>query len=160
MTFLVTVLVVIGDVLIKVLKGPPAVKVVPEVVKVLDVILGGVGVTKGGHRVVLGETSFGLEDLAPQLIEVAFLDLLLGRGLDISLLINGVVLATLDRVKQHIGGFLDTLEELVVLGAALGSLLIRMVLQHLLAVGLLDLVLTGLVAVLGQTENLVVVLGL
>jgi hypothetical protein len=45
-SLLVTVLIVIGDILIKVLKGSPAVKVVPEVVKVLDLLLSGVGTAK------------------------------------------------------------------------------------------------------------------
>jgi hypothetical protein len=108
--------------------------------------------------VSLGEASLGLEDLAPQLVEVALG--LLGWGLDVSLLIDGVVLAALDGVEKDLGGLLDALEELIVLGAASGSLLIGVVLEDLLAVGLLDLVLGSLVAVLGETENLVVILSL
>jgi hypothetical protein len=159
-TLLVTVLIVIGDILVEVLEGAPAVKVVPEVVELLDVLLAGVGVAEGRDGVVLGEASLGLEDLAPELVEVALLELLLGGGVDLGLLVDGVVLATLGGVEEDLGGLLDALEELVVLGAALGSLLIRVVLQDLLAVGLLDLLLGGLVAVLGQAENLVVILGL
>lgn len=160
MTLLVAVLVVVGDILVEVLKGSPAVKVVPEVVEILDLLLGGVGVAKGGNGVCLGEAGLGLEDLAPELVVVALLELLLGGGLDVGLLVDRVELATLDGVEEDIGGLLDTLEELVVVLAAVGSLLIGVVLEDLLAVGLLDLVLTGLVAVLGEAENLVVVLGL
>jgi hypothetical protein len=42
-SLLVTVLVVIGDILVEVLEGSPAVEVVPEVVELLDLLLGGVG---------------------------------------------------------------------------------------------------------------------
>jgi hypothetical protein len=42
-SLLVTVLVVIGDILVEILESPPAVEVVPEVVKFLDLLLGGVG---------------------------------------------------------------------------------------------------------------------
>lgn len=108
----------------------------------------------------LGEASLRLEDLAPCFIVVGLLELLLGRGLDIGLLIDGIELATLDGVKEDVGGLLDTLEELVVLGAALSGLLIGMVLEDLLAVSLLDLVLGSLPSVLGEAENLVVILGL
>jgi hypothetical protein len=110
--------------------------------------------------VSLGEASLRLEDLAPCLIVVGLLELLLGGGLDIGLLIDGVELATLDGVKEDVGGLLDTLEELIVLGTALSGLLIGVVLEDLLAVSLLDLVLSGLPSVLGEAENLVVVLGL
>lgn len=108
----------------------------------------------------LGETSLGLEDLAPLLVEVALLQLLLGGRLDVGLLVDGIELAASDGVEQDVGGLLDALEELVVLGAALGGLLVGVVLEDLLAVGLLDLVLGGLVTVLGQAEYLVVILGL
>lgn len=55
---------------------------------------------------------------------------------------------------------LDTLEETIILTltARNGSLLIRVMLQNLLAVGLLDLLIGGLVAVLGETEDGIVVL--
>jgi hypothetical protein len=159
-SLLVTVLVVIGDILIKVLESSPAVEVVPEVVKVLDLLLGGIGASKGGDGVSLGEASLGLEDLAPCLIVIGLLELLLGGGLDFGLLINGVELAALDGVKEDVGGLLDTLEELIVVDTTLSSLLIGVVLEDLLAVSLLDLVLSGPPAVLGETKNLVVVLSL
>lgn len=160
MSLLVSVLVVIRDILVKVLETSPAVEVVPEVVEVLNLVLGGIGVAEGGNGVSLGETSLGLEDLAPESVVVAFLQLLLGRGLDIGLLINGVVLAALSGIKKNLGGLLDTLEELVVIGTSLCGLLIGVVLEDLLTVGLLDLFLGSLVAVLGQAKNLVVILGL
>lgn len=160
MSLLVSVLVVIRNILIKVLKGSPAVEAVPEVVKFINLLLGGVDIAKGGDGVVLGETGLGLEDLAPELVVVALLELLLGGRLDIGFLVDGVVLAALCGFKENLGGLLDTLEELIVLGTASGSLLIGVVLEDLLAVGLLDLVLGGLEAVLGETKNLVVILSL
>lgn len=160
MSLLVSVLIVIRNILIKVLKGSPAVEAVPEVVKLIDLLLGGVDVAKGRDGVVLGETGLGLEDLAPELVVVALLELLLGGRLDIGFLVDGVVLAALCGFKENLGGLLDTLEELIVLGTASGSLLIGVVLEDLLAVGLLDLVLGGLEAVLGETKNLVVILSL
>lgn len=160
MALVVTALAVIGNVLVQVLEAPPAVKVVPEVVEFLDLLLGGVGVAECGHGVALGEASLGLEDLAPLLVEVELLQLLLGGGLDVGLLVDGIKLAASGGIEEDVGGLLDALEELVVLGAALGGLLVGVVLEDLLAVGLLDLVFGGLVAVLGQAENLVVVLGL
>jgi hypothetical protein len=108
----------------------------------------------------LGESALGLEHLAPKLVEVALLELLLGWGLDIGFLINRVVLTALDGIKEHFGGLLDTLEELIVLGAALGSLLVGVVLEDLLAMSLLDLVLSSLPAVFRNTEDLVVILSL
>lgn len=108
----------------------------------------------------LGEASLGLEDLGPELVEIGGLEVLLGGGVNIGLLVDGIVLAALDGVKEDFGGLLDALEELVVLGAARGGLLIRVVLEDLLAVGFLNLLLRGLVAVLGDTKDLVVILGL
>jgi hypothetical protein len=108
----------------------------------------------------LAEAGLGLEDRAPELVEVALGELLLGRGLNVGLLINGVKLTALGGVKQDLGGLLDALEEVVVIDAAGSSLLIGVVLQDLLAVGLLDLLLGGLPAVLGEAENLVVILRL
>lgn len=86
--------------------------------------------------------------------------MLLGGRLNIGLLIDGIELATLDGVKEDIGSLLDTLEELIIVDTTLCSLLIGVVLKDLLAVGLLDLVLSGPPSVLGDTKNLVVVLGL
>lgn len=160
MTLLVTVLVVVGDILVEVLEGSPRVEAVPEVVELLDLLFGGLGAAEGGDRVNLGEATLGLEDLAPELVVVALLELLLVGGFDVGLLVDRIVLAALDGVEEDLSSLLDTLEELVVLGAALSSLLIGVVLKDLLAVGLLDLILSGLPSVLGDTENLVVVLGL
>ena len=86
------------------------------------------------------------------------MELLLGGGLDIGLLVNGIELAALDGVEEDLGGLLDALEEVVVLGAASGGLLIGVVLENLLAVSALDLLLSGPPAVLGKAENLVVIL--
>jgi hypothetical protein len=158
-TLLVTVLVVIGNILVKVLEGSPAVKVVPEVVESLDILLVGVLVAEQGNRLGLAEAGLGLEDTAPRLVELV-LGLLLGRGLDVGLLINRVELAALGGVEENLGGLLDALEEVVILRSARGGLLVGVVLEDLLAVGTLDLVLSGLVSELGETEDLVVILRL
>jgi len=157
---LVAVLVVIGNVLVEVLERPPAVEVVPEVVEVLNLLLGRVGVAERRDGVVVAKAGLGLEDVAPELVEVTLSELLLGRGLDLGLLINGVELAALCGVKENLGGLLDALEEVVVVGAAGSGLLIGVVLEDLLAVGTLDLLLSGSPPVLGDTENLVVILSL
>jgi hypothetical protein len=157
---LVTVLVVIGNILVEVLEGPPAVEVVPEVVEVLDLLLGALVVAELGHGLVVGETALGLEDFAPQLVEVALLSLLLGRGLDLGGLVDGVELPAADGVGKDLVSLLDALEELVVLGGTGSGLLVGVVLEDLPAVGALDLLLGGTVTVAGYAEDGVVVLRL
>lgn len=160
-TLLVTALTVIGNVLVKVLECTPAVKVVPEVVEGLDFVLSAILVTELGNGLLVGETTLSLEDWSPSLVEAGLLDLLLGGGLNLGGLVDGVELTTAGGVQQKLGGDLDTLEEAVVLVAlAGGGLLVGVVAQDLLAVGTLDLLGGCAPAVTGQTENLVVVLGL
>lgn len=148
---LVAVLVVVGHVLVEVFEAAPRVEVVPEVVEVLDQLLGAADVAKRRHGRLLAEAALGLEDLAPALVEVdaALLELLLGWGLDLGAFVDRVELPALDGVEEHLGGLLDALEEVVVFGAAAGGFLVRVVLEDLLAVGALDLLLGGLEAVLG-----------
>jgi hypothetical protein len=155
---LVTALAIIGNVLVEVLKGPPAVEVVPEVVEVLDLLLGALRVSKLGHGLLGGEAALGLEDLAPQLVEVTLLGLLLGRRVDLGGLVDRVELPPADGVGEDLVGLLDALEELVVLGATGGGPLVGVVLEHLPAVGALDLLGRGLPAVAGYAEDGVVVL--
>jgi hypothetical protein len=123
-------------------------------------LLAGVGVAELRHGLDLGEAALGLEDLAPGLVEVDLgaLQLLLGRGLDLGALVDGVELAALDGVEQDLGGLLDALEEVVVVADAAGGLLVGVVLEDLLAVGALDLLLGGLVTVLGDTQDGIVIL--
>lgn len=160
MALLVAVLVVIGDILVEVLERTPRVKIVPKVVKLLDELLGAVDVAKGRDGVGFAEAALGLEDLAPALVKVgsALLQLLLGRGFDLGALIDRIELTALDGVEEDLGSLLDALEEVVVLGAAGGSLLVGVVLEDLLAMGTLDLVLGSPEAVLGKTQNSVVIL--
>ena len=54
MPLVVAVLVVVRDVLVLVLEGTPTVEIVPEVVKVLDLLLRAVVVAKFWDRLVLG----------------------------------------------------------------------------------------------------------
>ncbi len=158
MSLLVTILVVIRDILVEVLERAPRVEVVPKVVEAVDIFLGGIVVAKHGHGLLLGEAGFGFEDLAPELIVITLGQLPLGGRVNIGLLIDRVKLSALDGVEEQLGGFLDALEEVIVLGTTLGSLLVGVMLQNLLAMGTLDLVLGGLPAVLGQAEDLIVIL--
>lgn len=161
MALLVAVLVIVGDILVEILKSTPRVKVVPKVVKLLDKLLGAVDVAKDRDGVGFAEAALGLEDLAPALVEevgAALLQLLLGGRLDLGALVDGIELAALDGVEEDLGSLLDALEEVVILSAAGGSLLIGVVLEDLLAVGTLDLVLGSAEAVLGETQNSVVIL--
>jgi hypothetical protein len=157
---LITVLVVIRNILVEVLEGPPAVEVVPEVVEVLDLLLGALVVAELGDGLVVGETALGLEDFAPQLVEVALLSILLGWGLDLGGLVDRVELPAADGVGKDLVGLLDALEELVVLGGTGSGLLVGVVLEDLPAVGALDLLLGGTVTVAGYAEDGVVVLRL
>lgn len=83
---------------------------------------------------------------------------LLGWWCNIGCFIDRVKLATLDRVEEEIGGFLNALEEVVIFGGTGGSSLIGVMLQDLLSVCLLDLVFGCLVSVFTETENGVVIL--
>ena len=75
--------------------------------------------------------------------------------------IDRVKLASTDRVKQNFGGFLNALEEAVVLiTSTCSSLLVRMMFEDLLAVGLLDLFGGSSPSVFAKTEHSVVILAL
>jgi hypothetical protein len=74
--------------------------------------------------------------------------------------INGVELATLDRVEQDFSGLLDALEEAVIFSATGGGFLVGMVAKDLLAVSTLDLLFRCLVAVFRESEDCVVILAL
>lgn len=64
------------------------------------------------------------------------------------MLVDGIVLATLDRIKENLGSFLDALEEAVVLGTTSRCLFIGMMAKNLLSVGTLNLLLCRLESVL------------
>jgi hypothetical protein len=146
-TSLVAGLVVVWYILVQVLKRTPRVKVVPEIIELLDILLGGFVVAESRYGLFVGETSFGGEDGTPELEEVALLCLLLAGWFDIRVLVNRVILATLDGVEEDLGSLLNALKEGVVLVAARCSLLVRMMAKNLLPVSTLDLLLTGLVTV-------------
>lgn len=65
------------------------------------------------------------------------------------MLINGIVLATLDGIEKDLGSLLDALEEVVILSATSSRLLIWVMAKDLLAVGALNLLFRSLVSVLG-----------
>lgn len=109
----------------------------------------------------VGETTLGPENAVPQLVEVAFFELFLGRWLDIGVLIAGIILTTLGGVEKNFGSLLNTLEKAVVFVAlASSSLLVGVMAEDLLAVGTLDLFGSSLVAVFAKTEDGVVILAL
>ena len=74
------------------------------------------------------------------------------------MLIDGIELPTLDRVKENLGSLLDTLEKAIVLGASSRSLLIGVMAENLLAVGTLNLLLGSLDTVFRKAKNGVVIL--
>jgi hypothetical protein len=84
--------------------------------------------------------------------------LLFRRRLPIRAFVDGVVLPALDGVEQDLGGFLDAFEEGVVVDATGRSFFVGMVFENFFAVGALDLLFGGFVAVLGEAEDGVVVL--
>jgi hypothetical protein len=159
-TFLVAVLVVIGDILIEILKGSPAVEGVPEIVELFNILLGALLVSKLGNWCVFGKTSFSLKDFAPEFVEVALLCCLLAWRLYFGSFIYRVKLAALDGVKKNFSSLLDALEELVVFGSTGRGLLVGMMFKDLLAVGSLDLILGRAVSVPRDSKNSVVILSL
>jgi hypothetical protein len=75
-------------------------------------------------------------------------------------LIYRIILSALDGVKKDLGGLLNTLEEAVILSASCSCLLVWMMAQDLLSVGALDLLFRGLIAVLREAENSIMILAL
>jgi hypothetical protein len=160
MTLLITIFIVIRNILILILERSPRIEVVEEVVEVLNVLLGAVLVAKLGNWLNTRKSTFGLEDIAPQLIELALLKLLLGWGFNICVFIDGVVLTALNRIKENFGGLLNTLEEAVIFGTAGCCFLIGMVAKNLLAVGTLNLLLASSETVLRKAQDSVMILTL
>ena len=109
---------------------------------------------------MFAEARFTIEDLIPELVEIALLCLFLRRGLDVSGFVDGIKLAALDRVEEDFCCFLNAFEEGIVFGGAGRGFLVRVVAEDLLAVGALDLGFGSAPAVLGEAEDCVVVLSL
>jgi len=65
MTLLVTVLIVIWDILILILEGAPRIKVVPEIIEVLDFFLRAVLIAEFWYRLDSRKSCFGFKDRAP-----------------------------------------------------------------------------------------------
>lgn len=83
-----------------------------------------------------------------------------GGRLDVGFFVYGVELAARDGIGESLGGSLDAFEEGIVLGLALSGFLVGMMLKDFLAVGLLDLLVCGAVAVFAEPEDGIVVLSL
>lgn len=109
---------------------------------------------------MFAEARLAIEDLVPELVEVALLSLFLGWGLDVSGFVDGIELAALDRVEEDFGGFLDAFEEGIVFRGAGRGFLVGVVAEDLFAVGALDLGFGGPPAVFGEAQDCVVVLSL
>ena len=109
---------------------------------------------------MFAKAGFAVENLIPELVEVALLSLFLGGRLDVSGFVDGVELATLDWVKEDFRGFLDAFEEGIVFGGAGCGFLVGVVAEDLFAVGTLDLGFGRAPAVFREAEDCVVVLSL
>jgi hypothetical protein len=123
------------------------------------VLLSAVGIAESRHRLLVRETALGDEYGSPGLVELTAGDLL-GGGIDIGVVVDGVELAAADGVQKQISGLLDTLEESVVLGLAGSGLLVGVVTQDLLTVSTLDLLGGRAPTVTLETEDSVVILTL
>jgi hypothetical protein len=69
-------------------------------------------------------------------------------------------LSTLHRIKKYLSSFLNAFEEAVILGVSSSGLFIRMVTEDLLPVCTFDLLFCSLPAVLGKSEDSIMVLAL
>jgi len=106
------------------------------------------------------EPSFGFEDLAPEGVELITFRFFLRGRFDFGMFVDGIELTALDRIEKDFGGFLDTFEEVVILSAPCGCFLIRVVAEDLLTVGALDLIFGCFVAILGDSEDGIMILAL
>ena len=158
MPLLVSVLVVVGDVLVLVLEGAPAVKVVPEVVELLHVLLRALVVAEPRDGLRLAEAAFGYEDGVPEFEEVALLGLLFGGRFNVGGFVDGVELTAFDGVEEDFGGFLYAFEKGVVLGRASGCFFVWVMAKDFFAVRAFDLGFCSFEAVIGEAEDGVMVL--
>jgi hypothetical protein len=86
--------------------------------------------------------------------------LLFRRWLNISSLIDRIKLAAFDGIKENLGGFLNALEEAVILRTSGSGFLIGVMTKNLLAVGTLDLLLCGSPAIFRKAKNSIMILSL
>lgn len=160
-SLVITAFVVIWNILIEILKCTPRVEVVPEIVKVINLLLGAVIIAELRNRLLVAESCFALEDCAPFLVECGWLGhFFLGGRVNISGLVDAIELSALDRIGEDFMSLLNALEEAVVFFNASSGFLVRMVLENLSAVGFLDLLLRCFVAVLAEAQDSVVILAL
>lgn len=128
------------DLLVEVLETPPAVEVVPKVIERLDLLLRIVVGAEHGDGLLLAEAGLALKDGAEGVEEVLFRvpvlrDLGLGRDIgleEVVVGVDGVELAAALGVCEDLEGFLDALEECVVVGVADSAcFLVGVMLEHL-----------------------------
>ena len=136
------------DLLIQIFEAPPAIKVVPEIVERLDLLLRVIVRPQHRHRLLLAEPCLALEHGREGIEEVLLgvlrlLHLRCCRHVALEHLVvwvDRVELATALRVRENFKGFLDALEERIVVGIAdLARFLVGMVLERQRTVRLLDL---------------------
>jgi hypothetical protein len=107
-----------------------------------------------------GETSFGLEDFAPETVEFGALGFFLAWRIDIGVFVDGVKLFTIDGIEKNFCSLLYALEETIVLSITGSRFLIWMMFEDLLSVGALDLLFRSLVAIFRYTKNGIMILSL
>jgi hypothetical protein len=98
-TLLITIFVVIWHILVLIFERAPRVKIIEEIVEIVNFFFSALFIAKFGNRLDAGETTFSFEDIAPEFVKLITLSGLLGGGFNISMLINGIKLAALDGVK-------------------------------------------------------------
>lgn len=151
MSLLISILIIIWDIFILVFEGTPGIEIVEEIVEILYVFLSTIFVSEFGDRLGARESAFGFEDGGPEFVVFSFFELFLGGRFDVGVLVDGIVLSTLDGVEEDFGGFLDAFEETVVFRAAGCCFFVGVMAENLFAVGTFDLFFCGFEAVFGET---------
>lgn len=130
------------NLLIHVLEAPPTIKVVPEIVERVDILLGIVDITQHRHRLNFAESRFTFEDGHKFLEEIgiwvlrALYLLFCGDVLLEGLIVwvNGVELPAALWMRQNLRRLLDTFEEGIVVRLSRAGLLVGVVFEDFLSI--------------------------
>ena len=158
MPFLISIFIVVGHVLILVLKSPPTIKVIPEVIERLNIFFSALIIPQPWDRLRFREAAFAVEDRTPRFEPALLRGVFFRWRVHVGAFVDGVVLAALDRVEEDFGSALDAFEEGVVFVTAGGGSFVGVVAKDLFAVGAADLVFGCSVAEFREAEDGVVVL--
>jgi hypothetical protein len=117
---LIAILIVVGYILVLILEGSPRVKVIPIVVKCLDILFRCLLVAEPRYRLLISKASLAVKELVPLLVEGfrVFAAQFACGWLDIGSGVDAIPLAPLNGIEKDFGSFLDALEEGVVVGLA------------------------------------------